>query len=85
MNETKRTTYFNVMGVLFIDGIASADEIFQLYPPHVIIILWEVIEPMIRDVRVAVMNPEFLKPFEFLYREARSRYPDFDPHMKRST
>ena len=77
-------SHFNVIGVLYLDNIATGDEIFQIYPPHSVILLWEVLEPMIRDLRVDVTNPDHLKPFESLYREARRRTPDYLPYWKRT-
>jgi len=65
--------HFNTIGVLFKDGMASAEEIFQIYPPHSIIQLWEVTEPLMRETREDSCNPEFLKPFELLALEAKKK------------
>ena len=76
-------SHFNVIGVLFLDNIATGDEIFQIYPPHAVILLWEALEPMIQYLRVDVSNADFLKPFEALYHEARRRTPNYVPIWKR--
>ena len=77
-------SHFNVIGILFLDNIATGDEIFQIYPPHAVILLWEALEPMIRELRVDVANPDHLKPFESLYHEARRRTPNYVPYWKRN-
>jgi hypothetical protein len=76
--------HFNVIGVLFLDKIATGDEIFQIYPPWAVILLWESLEPIIHDLRVNVTDPEHLKPFESLYHEARRRNPNYVPYWKRT-
>ena len=85
--ERNRANYllqhFNVIGILFLGNIATGDEIFQIYPPYAVILLWEALEPMIRELRVDVTSPEHLKPFESLYHEARKRNPNYVPYWKR--
>ncbi|MBM3292157.1 hypothetical protein FJY84_05715, partial [Candidatus Bathyarchaeota archaeon] len=75
--------HFNALGILYKDGIATAEQIFQLYLPMVIIQLYEKFEPMIQSRRIAssggVLNPDAWKPFEMLYLEAKRRYPDIPP------
>ena len=71
---------FNVIGILMLEGVASKDEILRLYPPSPMIHLFELSWPWIRDIRKD--NPEFFKPFELLYLEARKKLPDFVPHWQ---
>jgi len=86
--EKSRANYllqhFNIIGILFLDNIATGDEIFQIYPPYAVILLWEALEPMIRELRVDASSPDHLKPFESLYHEARKRNPNYVPYWKRT-
>lgn len=75
--------HFNMLGILLKDGIASAEEIFQLYPTYTMIRLWEVLETQIRGLRDVTKQPDFCEPFELLYREARKKNPDYVvPHKR---
>ena len=76
--------HFNTIGILYLEKIASPDEIFQIYPPYAVILLWEVFETMIISLRVIVDYPDFLKPFESLYSEAKRRSPNYVPYWKRT-
>ncbi len=71
--------WFNVIGMVYKQGIASADEVFQLYPPNVVISLFELSWPLIRDVRGVSHNAGWLMPFESLYTAAKVRLPDYVP------
>jgi hypothetical protein len=73
--------YFNVIGAIYKEKVASLDEIFQLYPSHSTISLFEISWPLIRDVR-ARSNSEWLKPFELLYEEAKKRNPEYVPYWR---
>jgi hypothetical protein len=74
---------FNIIGILMMDGAASRDEIMRLYPPNPIIHLFETSWPWIRDIRKSTGNPEYMRPFEQLYLEARRRLPDYIPWWQR--
>jgi hypothetical protein len=56
---------------------ADPDLLFQLYPPYSIITLWERFEPVFRRQR----DPNVWGPFEYLYTEAKKRYPDVTPGL----
>ena len=75
--------HFNTIGILFKDGIATADEIFQHYPPYTFIRLWEAMEINIKYLRTITNFPEFLKPFELMYQEARKKTPNYVVSWKR--
>jgi len=70
------TRIFNVAGILLKEEVADAELIFQLYPPNAVIRIWERFEPVTLDVRERRSNPTFYGPFEFLYNEAKKRFPD---------
>ena len=60
---------------LFLVLARARDLIFQLYPAHVVIRLWEQFEPIIMNLRIRTHSTH-LEPFEFLYNEAKKRYPE---------
>jgi len=66
---------YSSVGILYKDGIISLDWIFQLYPPYTTIGIWEQFEPYIDKARITMNDPDWLKPYEELYKEARRRYP----------
>jgi hypothetical protein len=77
-------SHFNALGILYKDGIADLDQIFQLYTPTSIITMYELLRPEILAQRISwdyphiwgeVSNPDNYMPFEQLYKEAKRRYP----------
>ncbi len=76
-------TVYNVMGTALRSGVASADEVFQLYPPQFVVSFFEMSWPVVRDLRVLSGNVEYLRPFEDMYREARKKLPDYVPWWQR--
>jgi len=79
--DTKWTyimSLYNMAGLLLKEKEVDPDLIFLLYPPHVVIRLWEQFEPVIQSLRERT-HPVHLEPFEFLYHEAKKRYPEIDP------
>jgi hypothetical protein len=69
---------FNWAGLLLKEEGTDPELLFQLYSPNAIIGLWERFEPVIRDVRIRFNYPEYWEPFEYLYNEAKKRYPDVE-------
>jgi hypothetical protein len=71
--------HFNALGILYKDGIADPEQIFQLYNSYSLIAFYEKFEPLIMVARLTpsgeLHNPDMYKPFELLYREAKRRYP----------
>jgi hypothetical protein len=70
---------YNVAGILLKEKVADADLIFQLYPPMALINLWEQFEPVIRYTRESRNFPGLFQAYEYLYREAKKRYPEILP------
>ena len=68
-------TVYNMAGISLRRG-ADPDLIFQLYRESSIINLWEKFEPLTKSWRKSTNNPLFREPFEFLYKEAKKRYPE---------
>ncbi len=71
--------HFNALGILFKDGIADADQIFQLYNSYTLIGFYEKFEPIIMVSRMTpsgeLHNPDMYMPYELLYEEAKKRFP----------
>ena len=55
---------------------ADPDLIFKLYPPNAIIPIWEQFEPLVKYTRESHGFPDHWEPFEYLYTEAKKRYPE---------
>ena len=67
---------FNMAGLLLQEKEADPDLIFKLYTPNAIIPIWEQFEPIVQSTRESHGFPDHFKPFEFLYNEAKKRYPE---------
>lgn len=67
---------FNMAGLLLKEEGVDPDLIFQLYAPNAVIGLWEQQEPLIRETRIRFNHPSYWEAFEFLYKEAKKRYPE---------
>jgi hypothetical protein len=70
---------YNTIGVQMMEGIAAPDEVLKLYPPHLVVSLFEMAWPWIRDMRTYTTNFEYLKGFECLYVESKKRLPNYVP------
>ena len=69
------TRVYNLAGIYLEEG-ADPDLLFKLYPDSAIINLWEKFEPIILERRKRFNDPDRFKPLEYLYREAKNRYPE---------
>jgi len=67
---------YNMAGILLMENVAEADLIFRLYDPGTLIGIWERFEQVVFFRRDRINDPSFYEPFEFLYREAKRRFPD---------
>ena len=73
--------HYNALGMLLKDGIVPADQIFQLYSPVSIIQIYERFKPIIsigRTTTSGETHSDMYAPYEFLYHEAKRRYPKID-------
>ena len=73
----------NLAGLLLKEKEADPDLIFQLYPAASVIRIWEQFEPIVRNMREKRKYPALYEPFEFLYNEAKKRYPEIRAHEVR--
>jgi hypothetical protein len=75
--------HFNVIGLMFVEGIVPADMLFRMYPTYAVIRLWELSEKHIDAVNRIVHESPF-SGFYALYLEAKKRNPDYVPDWKRA-
>ena len=61
---------YNFAGLLIKDKEVDLDLIFQLYTPRAIIVIWEKLQCVIREVREKSEDSRFWDPFEILYDNA---------------
>jgi hypothetical protein len=73
---------FHLAGLLLMENNEEADLIFKLYPPQAIMGMWEQYKPIIMRTRETRNNPEHLSAFEYLYNEAKKRYPNIKPQWE---
>ena len=72
---------YNNIGLLLREGLIDPDIVFEIFNPMVIIQLWEKLEPIERGTRIRNNHPKHYEAFEYLYNEAKKRYPDITPRM----
>ena len=86
-NPEARSKWLYIMRLYTLAGLhlkegADPDLLFELYPHGAVMMLWEQFEPVIRYARERSNNPRRWKPFEYLYNEAKKRYPDITPSWR---
>jgi hypothetical protein len=72
---------YNNIGLLLREGLIDPDIVFEIFNPMVIIQLWEKLEPIERETRIRNNHPKHYEAFEYLYNEAKKRYPEITPIM----
>jgi hypothetical protein len=72
------TRYHNI-GLLLKEGLIDPELVFEIFNPMVIIQLWEKILPIEKETRRRNNHPKHYDAFEYLYEEAKKRYPDITP------
>jgi hypothetical protein len=77
------TQHFNVIGLMYIEGIIPAGTLFKMYPTYVVIGLWELSEKSIKGFNEVVHENPW-SGFEAIYREAKMRNPKYVPFWKRN-
>ena len=58
---------------------ADPELLFYLYPPTSVMTLWERFEPVLRYQSERSNDPRMWEPFEYLYNEAKNRFPEVTP------
>ena len=69
------TRYQNI-GLMLKEKSIDPDLVFEIFTPRAIIITWEKYLPAIQDNRERFNNPRHYANFEYLYNEAKKRYPN---------
>jgi hypothetical protein len=67
---------YNNVGLLLKQKLMDPDVLYQLFSPRFVMRLWEKIELVIKDNRDKRNYPTYLEAFEYLYHDAKKRYPD---------
>ena len=67
---------YNTVGVQWKEENIDLDFLLKLYPPQVVIRLWENFKQVIEDIRIRTGNPEHLIHLEMLYDEVKKRHPN---------
>ena len=67
---------FNSAGLLLKEKNVDPELLFQLYAPGSVISLWEKHLPHVEQVRELFNYPGLYSGFEYLYNEAKIRYPE---------
>jgi hypothetical protein len=74
--------YYNLVGVLYTEGLMSIEDIVKVYAPGSIIDMFERHWSVIANSRLNSYgkdsNPNYCVPFERLYRELKHRYPGIE-------
>jgi len=66
----------NSIGTLLKDNMVDPDSLFNVYSPIMIIWTWEKTQPITDFIREYAPLPIHLENFEYLYLEAKRRFPD---------
>ena len=72
-----QTRYQNI-GLMLKEKVIYPDLLFRIYQPGSIMMAWEHYEGNIRHRREIANDPTLLDGFEYLYGEAKKRYPDIN-------
>ena len=69
------TRYHN-LGLMLQQEKIDPDLMFKIFTPRTIMQIWEKFEVIELNTREAFNDPSHYAPFEYLYNEAKKRYPD---------
>ena len=72
-------TRYQNLGMMLQEGKIDADLLFKIYTPRAIMQIWEKIYPHEMETRERFNDPGHYVAFEYLYKEAKKRYPDIQP------
>ena len=75
---------YNGLGVMLKQKMMDPDLLFQVFPTGNIIRFWEKMENIILDYRETTGDVTYNEGFEYLYNEARKRYPDISKKVERT-
>jgi hypothetical protein len=69
-------TRYQNLGLMLQEGKIDPDLLFKIYAPRTIMQIWEKISFMETITRERFNDPSHYAAFEYLYNEAKKRYPD---------
>jgi hypothetical protein len=72
---------YDLAGLQLKEG-ADPDLIFRLYPSNAVLNLWEQFEPVFKHQREVANDLTRWESIEYLYREAKKRYPNTIPSWR---
>jgi hypothetical protein len=72
------TWTFHNIGLLLRNNMIDIETVFGAYSPYFVIWLWELGEPLIKVWRESINFPSQYEGFEYLYNEARRKYPQIN-------
>ena len=70
------TRIYNLAGIMLQEKAADPELIFKLFAPTAIIRVWEQFEKIIIDDRKKSNYYDHYGPFEYIYNEAKRRFPE---------
>ena len=70
------TRIYNLAGIMLQERATDAELIFKLFDPVAFIRVWEQFSPIIQHNRMTSNHEKFYEPFEYIYNEAKRRYPN---------
>jgi hypothetical protein len=78
---------YNILGILYQEGLMSLDDIAKLYAPGWVMRMYEMAESFIKRNRLNYVNckmaqPELMKPLEQLYLALKVKYPNVESYME---
>lgn len=66
----------NNIGIMLKEKLMNPDIFYQLFPPLQTMSVWERVGPIIKDYREIYNDPTYCEAFEYMYNDAKTRYPD---------
>jgi len=86
-NPESGSTWLYIMRLYAMAGLhlregADPELLFELYPANAIMNLWERFEPVFRYQIERSNDPRRWESLEYLYNEAKKRYPDITPSWR---
>ena len=64
------------------NGIIDAESLFSIYTPILVIFTWEKVKPIVEFYREGTNISTYFDNFEYLYDEAKKRYPEMHSREK---
>ena len=66
----------NNIGIMLKEKMIEPDLFYQLFPPLQSMMVWEKIEPIMKEYRENTNDTAYCESFEYMYNDAKKRFPD---------